>query len=103
MLLLCSPLVLVSVRRPSSVASSSSRISVTADSTTRGLAPGRMVDTETIGGSISGNSRTESRLYEMTPKSTRARLIMVASTGRRMEVSERIMVSVSVLLLRRSH
>ena len=58
MLLDCSALELVSVRSPSTVLSSSSRMSVTADSMTRGLAPGRKTDTEMIGGSMSGYSRT---------------------------------------------
>src|SRR5687767_15174074 len=35
-----------------------------------------------MGGSISGSSRTGSRKTLITPKRTRARLIMVASTGR---------------------
>ena len=51
-------------------------------------APGRVVDTEMIGGSMSGSSRTDSRVYPMTPKSTRAAENMLASTGRRMDVSE---------------
>ena len=60
MLLNCSALALVRVRMPGTVLSSSSRMSVMADSTTWGLAPGRKVLTEMIGGSTSGNSRTES-------------------------------------------
>ena len=43
---------------PRRVLSSSSRMSVTADSTTCGFAPGSAVLTETMGGSTSGNSRT---------------------------------------------
>ena len=62
MLLNPSALELVRVRKPSTVLSSSSRMSVTADSTTWGLAPGSSVLTETIGGSTSGNSRTASRV-----------------------------------------
>ena len=58
----CSELLLVMVRRPSSEASCSSSTSVTADSMTAGLAPRSVTDTETIGGSTSGNSRTESSL-----------------------------------------
>ena len=50
----------VSVRRPGTVLSSSSSTSVTDDSMTRGLAPRRVVWTDTMGGSTSGNSRTES-------------------------------------------
>ena len=60
MLLDCSADELVSVRSPGTVDSSSSMGSVTADSTVWGLAPGRMVLTEMIGGSTSGYSRTES-------------------------------------------
>jgi hypothetical protein len=59
MLLDCSPLALVSVRSPGTVDSSSSRMSVTAVSITRGLAPARKVDTEMTGGSTSGYSRTD--------------------------------------------
>ncbi len=62
MLLDCSALEEVRVRSPSTVESSSSSRSVTVDSTTRGFAPGRKVETETIGGSMSGNSRTDSRV-----------------------------------------
>ena len=91
MLLNPSALELVRVRSPSTVLSSSSRMSVTADSTTWGLAPGSAVLTETIGGSTSGNSRTASWVYPMTPNSTSARLSMLASTGRRMERSESFM------------
>ena len=91
MLLNPSALELVRVRSPSTVLSSSSRMSVTADSTTCGLAPGSTVLTETIGGSTSGNSRTASRVYPMTPNRTSARLTMLASTGRRMDRSESFM------------
>ena len=76
------------MRSPSTVLSSSSRMSVTADSTTWGLAPGNTVVTETIGASTSGNSRTASWVYPMTPKSTSARLSMLASTGLRIDISE---------------
>jgi hypothetical protein len=55
----CSALELVRVRNPGSVLSSSSRMSVTADSMTRGFAPRRKVATEMTGGSTSGYSRTE--------------------------------------------
>ena len=60
MLLNCSALELVRVRMPGTVLSSSSRMSVMADSTTCGFAPGSNVCTEMMGGSTSGNSRTES-------------------------------------------
>jgi hypothetical protein len=59
----CSELEEVIVRRPSRDESSSSSTSVTADSITRGLAPLRVVWTETIGGSTSGNSRTDNSRY----------------------------------------
>jgi hypothetical protein len=62
MVLICSWLALVIVRSPSRLDSSSSSTSVTADSTTCGLAPGSNTVTETIGGSASGNSRTGSRV-----------------------------------------
>src|SRR2546422_7055264 len=78
---------LESVRSPWIVDSSSSRTSVTAVSTTCALAPGRVVETEMIGGSMSGSSRTHSRGYPMTPNSTRAAGIMLASTGGRKDVS----------------
>jgi hypothetical protein len=59
--LICSWLALVIARIPSTLESSSSSTSVTADSMTCGLAPGRTTVTETIGGSASGNSRTGNR------------------------------------------
>src|SRR5438445_26601 len=80
-----------SVRSPWIVDSSSSSTSVTAVSTTCALAPGRVVETEMIGGSMSGSSRTDSRVYPMTPNSTRAALIILASTGRPMATSESFM------------
>ena len=49
MLLICSADELVRVRMPGTVLSSSSSTSVTADSTTCGLAPGSEVETEMIG------------------------------------------------------
>ena len=78
------------VRRPSTDESSSSSTSVTADSMTAGLAPRRVTETDTIGGSTSGNSRTDSWRYPMMPNSTRPALNMAARTGRRIERSERI-------------
>jgi hypothetical protein len=89
MLETCSRLALVIVRMPSMVESSSSRTSVMVVSITRGFAPRRVVLTETMGASTSGYSRTGRRLYPIAPKMTRARLIMLARTGRRMAVSER--------------
>jgi hypothetical protein len=62
MLLDCSADELVRVRRPGTVDSSSSSGSVTADSTTWGLAPGSTVETEITGGSTSGYSRTDRRV-----------------------------------------
>ncbi len=79
---------LESVRSPWIVESSSSRTSVTAVSTTCACAPGSVVDTEIIGGSMSGSSRTDSRVYPMMPNNTNAAEIILASTGRRMDVSE---------------
>ncbi len=83
----CSWLALVIERSPSRLESSSSRTSVTEDSTTCGFAPGRIAVTETIGGSASGNSLTGSCLYPMTPTRTMPRLTMLDSTGRRMNLS----------------
>src|SRR5207245_11431177 len=54
--------VLVRVRSPWMVESSSSSTSVTAVSTTWALAPGSVVTTEITGASTSGNSRTDSRV-----------------------------------------
>ena len=51
-------------------------------STTCALAPGSVVLTEMIGGSMSGSSRTERRVYPMTPNNTSAPESMLASTGR---------------------
>ena len=62
MLLVCSADWLLSVRIPWIVDSSSSSTSVTAVSTTWALAPGRTVVTEMTGGSMSGSSRTDSRV-----------------------------------------
>src|SRR5512146_3487333 len=93
MLLTPSWLELLRVRRPWPVLSSSSRISVTADSTTGALAPGNPVDTDTMGGSTSGYSRTARREYPITPKRTSAALTMLANTGRRMEMSEIFMAT----------
>ncbi len=87
MLLTCSALELVSVRSPGIVLSSSSRMSVTVVSMTRGFAPRSTVVTETTGESTSGYSRTGRRRNASPPKSTSARLIMLASTGRRIAVS----------------
>ena len=88
MLANCSALELVSVRIPSMVANSSSRISVIVDSITRGFAPGSETLTEMIGESMSGYSRTDRRPKAIAPNRTRARLIMLASTGRRIDMSE---------------
>src|SRR2546427_1398165 len=63
---------LVSVRNPWMVDSSSSRMSVTAVSTTCAFAPGSSVETEMIGGSMSGSSRTDRRAYPITPNRTSA-------------------------------
>ena len=91
MLLDCSELVLVMVRNPSTEASSSSSTSVTADSITCGLAPGRMVLTETIGGSTSGYGEPTT-VAQTLEQHRRAALIMLAKTGRWMEMSEIFMV-----------
>ena len=40
---------------------------------------------------MSGSSRTDSRVYPMTPNNTSAAEIMLASTGRRMDISESFM------------
>ena len=87
MVAICSWLLLVRVRSPSTLVSSSSSTSVTADSITCGLAPGRITVTVTTGASASGNSRTASRVYPMMPTSTMPRLTIEESTGRRMKSS----------------
>src|SRR2546427_6063307 len=74
---------LVSVRNPWMVDSSSSRMSVTAVSTTCAFAPGSTVETEMIGGSMSGSSRTERRGVAVTPENTPAAERIVAEAGRR--------------------
>ena len=91
-MLTSSALVLVIVRRPGIVLSSSSRTSVTVDSITLGFAPRRLVVTETTGASTSGNSLTGRRRKPMAPNSTRAALIMLASTGRRIDISDNFTV-----------
>src|SRR6266508_4200121 len=82
MLLTCSRLWLVRVLMPSMLLISSSSRSLTSVSTTAALAPGYTVVTLTIGGSMSGNSRTGRRDRPMTPKRMSARLIIVARMGR---------------------
>src|SRR5262245_12194344 len=55
------------------------------------LAPSSRVDTLTSGSSMRGYSRTDSCLNETSPTSTSSNDITVASTGRRIEVSESLM------------
>ena len=75
------------VRTPSMPAIESSRGWVICDSITWGLAPLYTVRTETTGVSIFGYSRTERRENEIAPSSKIIRLITLASTGRRMQIS----------------
>jgi hypothetical protein len=75
------------VRTPSIPAIESSSGWVICDSMTWGLAPLYTVRTETTGVSIFGYSRTDSREKQIAPSSTIIRLITVASTGRRMQIS----------------
>src|SRR2546422_7960231 len=70
-----------SVRSPWIVDSSSSRTSVTAVSTTCALAPGRVVETEMIGGSVSGGSRPHKRALPVTPNHPPAAQNILPRTG----------------------
>src|ERR1051325_5925686 len=76
---------------PSMVFNSSSSTSVTSVSMTSGLAPSRVVVTETTGGSISGYSRKGKRVSAINPNNTMAALIMLAKIGRLMETSDKAM------------
>src|SRR5688572_136021 len=80
---------------PSTPFSSSSRISVISVSTTSGLAPGNTVETDTIGKSTFGSSRTGSRIHPVMPSTTSASESTLAKTGRSIEMRGR---STSVLL-----
>jgi hypothetical protein len=77
---------------PSMPAIDSSSTRVTWLSSTCALVPRQIVSTSTTGRSTFGYSRTVRRLNETSPISTMTRLMTVASTGRRMQRSERVMV-----------
>src|SRR5574341_972927 len=89
----------VMVFTPSRVESCSSRMSVISVSTTLGLAPRYKVVMETMGGSISGYSRTGSRVNEITPKRMMTKLITEANTGRFMDISLIFMICFRLELL----
>ena len=91
MLMLPSPLLLCDsiVSTPSMPASASSSTCVMRVSTTAADAPGYSTETETIGGSIAGSSRSVRRVNAIRPSTTSSRLITVAKTGRRIERSDR--------------
>ncbi len=74
---------------PSIEESSFSITSVTADSTTSGLAPGSTVVTDTVGKSTLGNWLMPSARYPRKPKSTSADMAMIVKIGLRMAVSDR--------------
>ena len=90
MLLTPSRLSLRKVLMPSMLLMASSSRSVTSVSTTWALAPGKTVVTETIGGSMSGNSRTGRRDSPINPKSTSTKFIIQARMGRWIEMRGRI-------------
>ena len=82
-----------SVRMPSMVLISSSRMSVTSVSIVSGEAPGRIVVTVTNGKSTRGFKSRSRRKSEIKPSTTRLAISMNANTGRRIEISGRFIVS----------
>jgi len=78
----------VMMSTPSMPAMESSSGLVTWDSTTSEDAPSSLVLTVTSGSSMRGYSRSESCLNETRPTSTSSSDITLASTGRRIEVSD---------------
>lgn len=80
------------VSMPSMPASASSSTWVMRLSTTAADAPVYSTSTDTIGGSIAGNSRKVSRVNDITPSTISSRLITTAITGRVMDRSESFIV-----------
>src|SRR6185503_15965053 len=72
---------------PSTVLTTSSICCVTSDSTSSGAAPGRPTRTETVGRSTEGKRSTPSRKKPAAPTTTSDSTIMVAKTGRRIQIS----------------
>src|ERR1051326_1024392 len=72
---------------PSTVFTTSSIGCATSDSTSSGAAPGRLTRTETVGRSTDGNRSTPSLKKPAAPTTTSDSTIMVAKTGRRMQIS----------------
>src|SRR5215217_9284618 len=72
---------------PSTVLTTSSSGCVTSDSTSSGAAPGRLTRTETVGRSTEGNRSTPSLKKPAAPTTTSDNTIMVAKTGRRIQIS----------------
>src|SRR5215211_4107072 len=72
---------------PSTVLTTSSSGCVTSDSTSSGAAPGRPTRTETVGRSTEGKRSTPSRKKPAAPTTTSDNTIIVAKTGRRIQIS----------------
>src|SRR6185369_3595693 len=72
---------------PSTVLTTSSIGCATSDSTSSGAAPGRPTRTETVGRSTEGKRSTPSLKKPAAPITTSDNTIMVAKTGRRMQIS----------------
>src|SRR5450432_1900171 len=79
---------------PSMPASESSSGFVTCDSTTSAEAPRYVVCTLTTGSSMRGYSRTDRRVYEISPTRTMVSDSTVASTGRLTQISGNTMAAV---------
>src|SRR5215470_5997003 len=86
------------VLMPSIPDSESSSGCVMALSITCAVAPLYTVRTDTTGGSMFGYSRTAMRVKDRAPTSTMMRLITVASTGRRMEMSDKTIETILQLV-----
>src|ERR1051325_2997514 len=72
---------------PSTVFTISSIGCATSESTSSGAAPGRVTRTETVGRSTEGKRSTPSLKKPAAPTTTSDNTIMVAKTGRRMQIS----------------
>src|SRR6185369_10105179 len=79
---------------PSTVLTTSSIGCATSDSTSSGAAPGRLTRTETVGRSTEGKRSTPSLKKPAAPTTTSDRTIMVAKTGRRMQISANFCIAV---------
>ena len=86
----------VSSSMPLMVLTASSILSVISVSISSGAAPGSTVVTMTNGNSTFGKRSTPSLKYENAPTTTSARMITVAKTGRRTQISASFCMMCSV-------